>query len=257
MATLSGLVVVHNEEKNLEDCLKGLSFCDELVVVLDRCTDSSKEIAQKYHAKVLEGNWPIEGDRRNLGIASCQYEWILEVDADERISALLAQEIEHVIKNSPFDIHCILFENYIGNHCIRHGWGGYIGVRQAPRLFKKGTKKWGRQPVHPKLEMSTHQGPSLRYPIMHYVDKNISDLLHRLDRYTTLHAQEMRITGHYGSFLSHIRRFFSRFFKCYILRQGYREGEYGFLIGLCAGLYPLISYLKATLEKEESPFPNP
>ncbi|MEQ8195500.1 MAG: glycosyltransferase family 2 protein, partial [Rhodospirillales bacterium] len=77
-----------------------------------------------------------------------------------------------------------------------------------------------------------------------------SDMIRRLDSYSTARAKDLRDSGRIGSFPNNLRRFFSRFFKCYFLRRGYREGGYGFLIAVFAGLYPLISYLKARLEGE-------
>ncbi|MCX7355977.1 MAG: hypothetical protein NTY59_14345 [Alphaproteobacteria bacterium] len=84
----------------------------------------------------------------------------------------------------------------------------------------------------------------------HYVDKNISDMIRRLDRYTTARAADMRASGQIGTTSDNLRRFFSRFYKCYVSRKGYKEGGYGVLLALMAGLYPLLSHLKAKLEKE-------
>jgi glycosyltransferase involved in cell wall biosynthesis len=248
--SLSGLVVAHNEQENLDACLETLSFCDEIIVVLDKCTDKSKEIALKHNAKLVEGSWNIEGERRNTGLKACSHQWIIELDADERISKDLAQEIRETAKTSLSDVHLIPFDNYIGTTRFRYGWGGYFGVSQSPRLTRRGTKTWGSQRVHPKLTLGDKRGNKLQNPIIHYVDKDISDLLHRLDRYTTLNAQDMRAKGKLGTFRHNVRRLFSRFYKCYVVRKGYKEGKYGFLIALCAGLYPILSYLKATLEKE-------
>ena len=248
--SLSGLVVIHNEEEHLDACLKTLSFCDEVIVVLDKCTDKSKKIALDNKSQIIEGAWEIEGDRRNLGLKECSSEWIVELDADERISKDLAQEILEVTQTSKEDTHLIPFDNYIGNTRVRYGWGGYFGVSQSPRLTRKGTKTWGAQRIHPKLSLSKKQGHKLKNPIIHYVDRDISDLLHRLDRYTTANAHDMIASGKTGTFAHNVRRLFSRFYKCYIVRKGYKEGHYGFLIALCAGLYPILSYLKATLEKE-------
>ncbi len=75
-------------------------------------------------------------------------------------------------------------------------------------------------------------------------------MLARLDRYTTAHAKDLRDSGDIGSYRRNLRRIVSRFWKCYVARRGYREGPYGFLVALCAGLYPILSYLKARLEKE-------
>ncbi|MCS6853800.1 MAG: glycosyltransferase, partial [Elioraea sp.] len=82
---LSALVVARNEEARLGDCLASLRFADEIVVVLDRTTDRSADIARGVGARVLEGAWEIEGDRRNAGLAACTGDWILEIDADERV----------------------------------------------------------------------------------------------------------------------------------------------------------------------------
>ena len=84
--------------------------------------------------------------------------------------------------------------------------------------------------------------------MIHYVDRNVSEMIARLDRYTTARAQDLRDNGDIGSLANNIRRLFSRFLKCYIGRKGYREGAYGILIALFAGLYPLISHLKARLD---------
>lgn len=248
--SLSGLVVIHNEQDHLEACLNTLAFCDEIVVVLDKCTDNSKKIAQNHGARLVEGSWEIEGERRNIGLEKCTKDWVIELDADERIPQELAHEILETLTISTADIHLIPFDNYIGKTCVRYGWGGYFGVSQSPRLTRRGTKKWGSQRIHPKLELSHKKGQKLKTPIIHYVDRDISDLLHRLDRYTTLNAQDIRATGKIGTFSHNVRRLFSRFYKCYVVRKGYKEGHYGFLIALCAGLYPMLSYLKATLEKD-------
>ena len=79
---LSALIVVHNEESALEDCIASAHFADEIVVVLDKCTDGSKAIVERLGCRLIEGAWEIEGARRNAGIDACSGDWILEVDAD-------------------------------------------------------------------------------------------------------------------------------------------------------------------------------
>ncbi|HBC07941.1 MAG TPA: glycosyl transferase, partial [Rhodospirillaceae bacterium] len=176
--------------------------------------------------------------------------WVLEVDADERVPDALAQEIRTVIATTAHDWHEILVDNYIGGRLVRWGWGASFGKAAYPGLFKKGVKRWGPQRVHPALTWTGAKGPMLTNRLDHYVDRNVSDVLKRLDSYTTARAADLRDTGQIGSFANNLRRFFTRFFKCYVRRKGYREGGYGFLIALCAGLYPLISHLKARLEDD-------
>lgn len=245
---LSALVVVHNEEAQLGDCLERLTFADEIVVVLDRCTDRSREIAQSFGATLVEGGWEREGDRRNNGIAHCRGPWIVEVDADERVSADLAAEIRSVSATSSFDWHRIPVDNYVGDHLVRFGWGASFGKGSYVGLFRKGTKIWGQDRVHPKLQLSANGGPVLTKRLDHYVDRDLTDMINRLNRYTSARAADLRDSGDIGKFSTNVRRIFTRFYKCYVSRKGYREGGYGFIIALCASLYPILSYLKARLD---------
>jgi len=245
---LSALVVAHNEEDRIAACLERLGFADEIVVVLDRCTDKTKAIAEKMGARTIEGAWPIEGDRRNAGIEACGGAWIVEIDSDEHVPPALGDEILETIARSRFAWHELPVDNYIGDRLVRYGWGGSFGTSAVPRLFRKGAKTWGRQAVHPSLTWDGFKGPRLTTPLVHYVDRNISDVIRRLDSYTSAKARDLRASGDIGSLANNFRRLFSRFFKCYVMRKGYREGGYGLLIALMAGLYPLISYLKASLE---------
>jgi len=248
MVKLSALISVHNEEKQLKECLERLDFADEIVVVLDRCTDGTRSIAERFTDQVIEGAWEIEGDRRNAAIQACNGEWIVEVDADERVSDELAKELQAVINHSNFSWHEIPVDNYVGKRLVRYGWGASYGKAAYPGLFKKGSKVWGRQRVHPSLSWQGRKGPMLTNRIDHYVDRDISDMIKRLNSYSTARAKDLIESGEIGSTLSNLRRFFSRFIKCYFFRKGYKEGVYGLIIAICAGLYPLISHIKAKVE---------
>ncbi|MBT5496517.1 MAG: glycosyltransferase family 2 protein [Alphaproteobacteria bacterium] len=244
---ISALVVAHNEEDQLADCLERLAFADELVVVLDKCTDGSDTIAALFTDNIVEGSWDIEGERRNTGLEACNGDWIIEVDADERVSPELAAEIREAVETEEYNYYLVPFDNYVGGRLVRYGWGAAWGVSAAARLSRRGCKRWGMERIHPGLELTAPEG-RLTERMIHYVDKDISDMILRLDRYTTVRARDLRQSGDIGSFGHNVRRIFSRFYKCYVGRKGYREGQYGFLIALFAGLYPILSYLKAHLE---------
>lgn len=248
--SLSALVVARNEEARLAACLATLRFADETVVVLDRTTDASAAIAREAGARVIEGAWPVEGERRNAGLAACTGDWILEVDADEHVPPALAAEIRSVIATSAFAWHEIPLDNYIGDRLVRHGWGGSFGTSAVPRLSRRGAKRWGSERVHPSLAWSGQQGPRLTHAFLHYIDRDISDMLRRLDRYSSARATDLLARGDIGTLGGNLRRFLSRFLKCLVARKGYREGGWGLLIALCAGLYPLLAHLKARLEPE-------
>jgi glycosyltransferase involved in cell wall biosynthesis len=250
-ARLSSLVVARNEEARLADCLSGLTFADEVVVVLDRCTDGSKAVAERFADRVIEGGWEREGDRRNAGIAACRGPWVFEVDADERVPGPLAEEIRALIELGEYDIFDVPVDNYVGGRLVRNGWMAAIGTNAAPRLFRKAVKRWGNERVHPHLDVTGRQGPRLTNAIVHLAANDISDLLLRLDRNTTWRARDLVERGEIGSFPNAVRKIFSRFWKCYLLRRGYREDGIGFVIALCAALYPVLAHLKARLEPAE------
>ncbi len=251
MMKLSAVVSARNEEDRLGACLEKLKFADEIVVLLDRCTDNTRDVAAKFTDRIVEGEWALEGDRRNAAIDACSGDWILEVDADEHVPEDLAREIRSIIETTPFDWHEILVDNYIGERLVRHGWGASYGKAAYPGLFRKGVKRWGPQRVHPSLKWSgaNGKGPMLMSRLNHYVDRNVSDMLRRLDSYSSARARDLRDAGIRGSLLNDTRRIFSRFFKCYVSRKGYREGGYGLLIALFAGLYPIVSTIKSRVDE--------
>jgi glycosyltransferase involved in cell wall biosynthesis len=241
---LSALVVARNEEAQLAHCLETLRFADEIVVVLDRSTDGSHAIAERYGAHVIEGAWPIEGPRRHAGIDACKGPWILEVDADERVPPALAQEIRETLAQKPArGVFLIPYDNHIGDRLVPFGWGAYNGVAATYRLFTKGDKIWGAARVHPPVTL-TGARATLKHRMTHYVDRDLSDLFARLNRYTDHHAQDLFERGQIPSGWSTTRRIFSRFWKSFVARKGYRAGYHGLALGLFSALYPVFLYLK-------------
>jgi glycosyltransferase involved in cell wall biosynthesis len=246
MPALSGLVCVHNEEARLAECLTRLSFCDEIVVVADRCTDRSEAIARKMGARVVSGIFPVEGLRKAAGVAACQGDWIVELDADEAVTPALARRsARRSPAPTPADWYQVPVDNFVGAQLVRHGWGGSFGASSVARLFRKGVKSWKSERVHPGTTFAGAYGGRLNNAILHKVDDDIADMVQRLNRYTALRGQDLADSGKIKSLWDDLFRGVRRFYKCYVSRQGYREGDMGFLIAIMAGLYPLLSNLKA------------
>ncbi len=260
---VSALVVARNEAARLPACLACLAPADELVVVLDRSTDGSRNVSSGAlcrggAARVLEGAWELEGERRNAGIAACTGDWVLEVDADERVPPALWEAVRRVVASSPHGFHRVRIDNHVGERLIRHGWGGSFGTTLKPVLFRRGAKRWRAQRVHPGLDWTGTEGPPVEEAgIRHEVDRDISDMLRRLDRYSSAKASDLLEAGDIGGLPGNLRRFVSRFGKCYVARGGWKEGGWGLLISLCAGLFPLLAHLKARLEPERHRPPPP
>jgi len=247
---LSALVVARNEETQLDACLDHLRFAGEIVVLLDRSTDRSAEIARRHKARVVEGAWDLEGPRRNAGYDSCTGPWILEVDADERVPPELASEIVAALKDPRADYFLVPMANHIGGHLVHHGWGAYNGVAAKPILFRKGTKRVLDGRVHPKIEIKGTRA-TLKNPLVHFVDRDLADMFARLNRYTDLAALDARDAGRKPQLGQAVRRFWSRGWKSYVARSGWREGPWGVALALFSALYPLLVELKlATRAKE-------
>jgi len=248
---LSVLIVARNEEGRLGACLASCGFADEVVVVLDRSTDGSAAIAREAGARVLEGAWELEGARRNFGLEACTGDWVLELDADERVQPALAGAIRRIIGASAHAWHQVRVDNYVGERLVRHGWAGSFGTTSVPRLSRSGAKRWRAQRVHPGLDWTGAEGPRIEEgALTHLMDRDVSDMLKRLDRYSSAKAADLIAAGEIGTLRGNLRRFATRAFKSYVSRRGYREGAMGVLLAFCTGAFPLLAHLKARLEPE-------
>jgi glycosyltransferase involved in cell wall biosynthesis len=241
---LTALLVLHNAEALLPECLASVAFADEIVAVLDRCTDGTRALCEKAGAILVEGAWPIEGPRRNAGLAACTGDWVLEVDADERVPSALADEIRAAIETADKGAILIPFDNRIGGVPVAHGWGAYNGVAAKRCLFAAGTKHWGEQRLHPSLQQADIVA-TLRNRMIHHVYRDFPDMYARLLRYAHLAAQDMVEEGKIPPPLKTFRRFFSRFWKSYVSRKGHKEGFYGVALAMFSALYPVLSHLMA------------
>jgi glycosyltransferase involved in cell wall biosynthesis len=234
--TLTALIVARNEEAMLPDCLASLDFADRLIVVLDRTSDGSRAVAEAAGAQVIEGAWESEGARRNTGIDACQTDWVLEVDADERATPEVAEEVTRTIRDSAEGYYLIPFRNVIGGREVRYGWGAYNGASAGPRLFSRGAKRWGAERVHPSLKLGAKRG-RLSHGLLHLVDDDIADMMRRMDRYTDANAHDVLEKNAIPSFWGALRRIPSRGLKSYLLRQGFREGRTGLALAYFAAFY--------------------
>jgi glycosyltransferase involved in cell wall biosynthesis len=249
MTRLSAVLCVHNEERRLARCLDALGFADEIVLVLDRCTDRTRAIGEAYGAVMVSGVFPLEGPRRAAGMNAAAGDWILEIDADEIVSADLAREILGSLDDDRFAFRKIPIDNYVGDRLIRHGWGGAFGTSLAARFYRRGLKRWGGERVHPGVAFDGPEGPKLTSPLRHQFADGVSDVFRRLDRYTDLKAQDLREHGGKTDIADNAWRGLRRFWKCYVRRRGWKEGGWGLMIALMAGLYPLVSALRADLDR--------
>ena len=178
--SISALIIARDEQDRISKALESLDFVDEIVVILDRSKDKTNIIASKFTKQIHEGAWESEGSRRNFGISKCNSEWIIEIDADEVVNKRLAKEIRDKIARSSDDLYYIHLTNYIGKKKITNGWMACLAPDGKFCLFKKGKKKWIKGSVHPTYSINGSKGSKFKEPILHFMSKNISDLINRL-----------------------------------------------------------------------------
>ena len=246
--TVSALIIARNEENKIERSLRSLDFVNEIVIVLDRTTDKTRSKSIKYTKKIYTGSWEFEGDRRNYGISKCNSNWILEIDSDEVVSKELAKEIIQKTKNSNSDFFYLPIKNYIGEMPVTHGWMSCMAPDGKFSLFKKDSKNWTNGRVHPSYELNGRKGDQFLYPIDHFMSKNISDLLKRFNRNSSLYAKDLKSEKGDLKKLTSLRKIFSRFIKSYVSRKGYKSGGIGVLIGILCAIYPFVSAIKSKID---------
>lgn len=254
-AFLSVVVITKNEEDNIAPCLKSVAWADEIVVLDDYSTDNTVNIARQFTDKVYSRKTDIEGKHRNYAYALAKNIWVLSLDADERVSPELAEEIKGLLKNQPSDkAYTIPIKTYIGSRWIRYG--GWYPAGKV-RLFDKRAFKYEEAEVHPRVFIDGACG-HLKKDIVHYSYRDYHDFFTSLNNQTTLEAKKWFNEKRKINFLKMSRKFFSRFLKAYVQKQGYRDGLLGFVAAYNGSLYQYLSYIKYremmdNAEKDKAP----
>lgn len=241
-APVSVVIIAKNEERRLEDCLKSAAWAAEIVVLDDMSTDRTVEIAKKYTDKIFQRAMDIEGRQRNFAYDKASQPWVLSLDADERVTPELAQEITSMTqKDDPsFVCYAIPIKTFIGDEWIE-GAGYYPAAKT--RLFRKGKFKYEEARVHPRAIYDGKCG-ILKGDILHYSCQTLEQWIGKFNRETTLEADKWMTDGRKVSGASILRKTADRFIKNYFLKDGWRHGFMGFLMSVFHGLYQLFSYAK-------------
>jgi hypothetical protein len=243
---LTGLVCAHNDELRLGECLRRLAFCDEIVVIADRCIDRTAELARQHGARVIEGIFPLESQRKTAGLAAALGEWVLEVEPCEHVEPELAYEVRAAIHGRPAgDWFNVPVHNFLGARLVRRGWGAGVGDQLAPRLYRRRVKRWKAGRVAPEAVMTGRYSGAIETPLLHRADADLDQMIARLNGQAWLRAQDIAESGRAGGLFGDALRGVGRFLACYVWRQGVREGELGFVISLMAGLQSVLAGVRA------------
>ncbi len=230
MTPLSAVLIAHNEERNLPAALESVSFCDEIVVMDSGSTDRTREVAQAAGARVLRNEpWPGFVAQRNLAKDAARHDWILAVDADERVTPELRAEIE-AVRASGFDragyrIPRLAF--YLGRWIRGTDW--YPDAQL--RLFDRTRGRWQGGLIHESVRVEGPVG-RLRSELQHYPYDDIAHHLRKIDSYTTLWAREAWQAGRRAGSAEVLGAPAWAFLRNYVLKGGFRLGEVGLTVSL-------------------------
>src|SRR2546425_222607 len=242
MQSIAAVVITKNEERNITACLESLKWVDEIIDVDAESTDHTVELAKAYTSKVFVRPWPGYGPQKNFAMAQATADWILIVDADERVSDELRDEIQALLyKPGPTVAYRIPRRNFYYGNWIR-GAGQYPDPQL--RVIRRGRGSYNDLPVHEHLEVDGPIG-ELHGHLDHHTHPTVLAHELKIERYSTLSAEERIRTGKPEAAWYHLLvNPIWTFMKFYLLRRGLRDGLPGFVMCSFSAAHVLLKYAK-------------
>lgn len=240
---ISAIIITRNEEANIADCLASVAFCDERIVVDSGSTDDTVRLAQAAGARVETHVWQGFGAQKNYALSLATGDWVLSIDADERVSPELAAEIRQVTATENADAYAMPRLSLFCGRPMRHsGWFPDYVVR----LFRRGRARFSDDLVHERV-ICDGSVARLSNTLHHDPVRCLEDALVRMDRYSTDGAQMLHASGRKVSFMTGIAHGLWTFVRTYLLRAGFLDGAEGFLLAVANAEGTYYRYMKAWL----------
>lgn len=231
---VSVTIVAHNEAKRIGACVDSVSWADEIIVIDAGSTDGTREICQKRGALVLQHPWQGYAAQKNFAISKASHSWILSLDADERVSPELAEEILSVLSgDAPVAGYRVPRKNIFFGRWLRHGdlWPDY-----QIRLFRRDAGVFREKSVHESVVVQGRVDV-LSSPLEHYSYDSLFDFFQRQVKYARLSAEDLFSRGERPGIGDFVIRPLWRFFKSYILKMGLRDGVNGLWVSVGSACY--------------------
>lgn len=237
---VSLVVITLNEERNIERCLRSVPWASDIVVIDSGSQDRTAELAEKLGARVIQEKWRGFGPQKAFGVSQAQYDWIINLDADEELSPELSDEIQTQFKNLDPETGYLIprKSKYLGRWILHGGWYPDYQLR----LFNRIHSNWDSAPIHEKV--IAHKIDKLKKPMHHYVFRQISDHVQTNNRYSGLQADAHFQKGQKFSYFKLIFKPWTKFIECYFLKLGFLDGLPGFIIAIGAAYSVFIRWAK-------------
>ncbi len=249
MHKISACIITKNEEHNIRECLESVKWADEIIVVDDFSQDKTLDIARGYTDKIYQQAWLGYGPQKQFAVDKANGEWILSIDADERVTPELKDEILNRVKKqgSRTNGFYIPFRFYFLNHLMRFGG---CGREKHLRLFRKDKGRFDEKFIHEGIAVEGKIGRLNNY-ILHFSYKDKVEYFNKLKEYTSLDAQK-RFAVEKKALWYHIVLLPAwEFIFKFILKLGFLDGVYGFLWAWFSSYYVFIKYMKLRALKNE------
>jgi glycosyltransferase involved in cell wall biosynthesis len=243
---VSVTVITLNEERNIEECLRSCSWADEIVVVDSCSTDRTVDLSRQFTDKVFVEEWRGQGAHKNLAVQKASKPWIFSIDADERVTPELAEEIGKTIQKPLHDAYAFKRKNlYRGQWIKRGGWW----PDKVKRLFRKNKGCFNNAVIHDALQVDGSVG-ELKHPLIHYPRRSAIDFAERTVRYSEATARERFQQGQTIGWAGIVGHTVFAFLDAYIRRAGFLDGGAGFLVAFsnAAGVLYRYALLREMVE---------
>ena len=244
MTKLAVIVITKNEARNIQACLQSVGFANQIVVLDSGSTDGTADLAKSMGAELNQSpDWPGFGIQKNRALAFVRCDWVLSIDADERITPELRAEIQAVLYKPKFDVYSFpRLSSYCGQYMRHSGWH----PDRVTRLFKRGSASFSDDLVHEKLITQQAVG-QLRAHMLHESFTSFEAVLDKANRYSTAGAQHLFQQGKKASISQAIGHGLWAFFRTYVLRRGFLDGRMGLLLAISNAEGTYYRYLKVWL----------
>ena len=242
MEPLSVFVITKDEERNIRECLESVRWASEIIVVDAGSTDRTMDIARAYTKKVYERPWEGYGEAKNFALLQCAHEWVLWLDADERVSPRLRADIQASLKRNDRTVAAYSMPRmafFLGKWIKHCGW--YPG--RVVRMFRPRSGKFTTAKVHEQL-LIKGRILDLAGDLYHFTDPDLAHYFAKFNKYTTLAAQESVRQGKKGSLVDMLVRPAWSFVKMYIIKRGFLDGIHGLILCLVSAYYVFVKYAK-------------
>jgi len=235
---LTVVILTKNEELNIADCIKAVKFADEILVIDDNSNDQTVNIANKLGAKVikrfLNENY---ASQKNFALKEAKNDWVLFVDADERITKELENEIKNALTESRYSAFRFRRIDLFLGKWLKYG---EIGAYRDIRLMKKDSGKWVRR-VHESFETEVRVG-NLKSPLRHYSHQSLGNLIESTNRWSDWHAKANREEKKHSSVIKILFWPELKFINNYILRLGFLDGLQGFVFAIFMNFHSYLAW---------------